>query len=421
MRTRWIAIPAVLAVLAAGCGDDTDAATVDTTTTAVVSTASTSSTTTSEAPPTTGPSTTNAGPSTTVAGIPVPEVEQCEALGTAPAATRTVTFVAEGRLWAVDAEGTLTCLADDLDSPPLAWSPTGDRLLTAAGRVVSASGSVELDVGDRELLGWTWPTGRRVLSTDGPTLTKHEADRSGESDVSVVDDHRVLAYHPDGVHIAVFGTAEFEFEDVDETGDSLTSTASQTGLFIVANNEPRPQLMIDPVGAVIRDVVFSEDGTRLTFVADHDGEFHVHSFHLPDMVIETDAGETLLTALQEDADLLEPQVDSDVPLSHLTVDPADPGRVLFAAGGPSLGHRVQLLDLASDAPVDVASGLDAVPVGFLDATTVAVHGAGDELWIVDLVSDERTLVAAGIGAAAIRDAAPDLAFSLVDVTIVGFA
>lgn len=416
MRTRWIAILATFAALATGCGDDGDPS--------VDATSTTSAALSTTAPSSTAPSstTTEAAPSTTttVAGLDRPTVERCDAWADS-GAERTLTFVAANRLWAVDAAGDVTCLADDIGSDPVAWSPTGDRLLTAAGSVRSAGGAVDLGTGDEALLGWTWPTGRRVLTTDGPTLTKHEADGSGVSDATIADDHRVLAYHPDGVHFAVFGTAEVEFEEFDESGDSLTFTAAQTGLFIVRNNEPRPQLMIDPVGAVIRDVIFSEDGTRLTFVADHDGEFHLHSFDLPEMLIETDDGELLLTALPEDPDLIEPQVESDRPLDNLTVDPADPWRMLFSTGGPSLGHRVQLYDFAGDTLVDVAPGLDAVPVGFLDATTVAVHSVDDELWIVDLATDDRTLVAVGVGGGAIRDAAPGLAFSLVDVTIVGFA
>ena len=183
----------------------------------------------------------------------------------------------------------------------------------------------------------------------------------------------------------------------------------------------------EPFGIPFEDVYLtSADGTRLTFIADHDGEHHIHSFHLPDMINDFD-GEPTLTAVPEDPGLLEPQVQSFDELHSLVVDPADPWRVLYSQGGCDGGAQVRLHDFASGTDVEVAPDLPGVPVGFVDATHVAVLevdagcvSTGD-LFLVDLVDGGRVLVTTQASAAAVRAAAPPVALSLVDLTIVGFA
>lgn len=422
MRRRCVTAVLAVTLVATGCGATDDAGSPPASTTIV----STTVTTTQPTVTSTATEVGDPAESTTTSplpGVPLPDDPECIGLGPAPSEP-VLTFNASLHVWAVRDDGSIVCLverAPDRTGASMTWSPPGDKLLMDGGDVFDADGSQRhLGLaGDGELLGWTWPTGRRVLTSDGPTLTKHEADGSGSSDATIADDHSVLAYHPDGIHIAVFGTTQQSFVEVDEEGNETVEVFPRTGLFIARNNEPEPQLLVDPVGASITDVVFSEDGTRLSFVADHDGEFHLHSFNLPDMV-STEGELTILTALQEDADLLDPQVESGVPLGDLTVDPADPWRIMFTEGVSDVGLRTKLHDFASGTTVDIAPDLDAAPVGFLGATTVALKSDDGDLWIVDLVADDRTLIGRP-AAVDVRDAAPELAFSLVDITIRGFA
>ena len=389
-----------------------------TTTAAPTTTLTEGSTTSTLAPTTTAAPTTTLPATTTTEGVgPVdlPDDPVCVGVDGGPTGDPELTFVTNGHLWAIDAEFRITCLAEVGSSDTLHWSPLGDKVVLADGTVHADGTTTAIAaplLGD--VTGWTWPTGRRFLATDGPTFTKYEADGSGSSDASIADDHRVLAYHPDGVHFAVYGTAEVEFEEFDENGDIEVFTAEQTALFIVRNGDPSPHLMIDPIDGEIHDVVFSEDGTRLTFVADHDGVFHVHSLNLPNMLVETDEDD-LLTALVEEVGLLDPQVESSEPMGDLVVDPADPWRFLFTDGG-----SVGMYDVAADVLVDVLPDLEGRPLGFLDSRTAAVLTTDGELWIADLVGGGRRFIAE-VDSAAVRDVAPDLALSLVDIVIVGFA
>jgi hypothetical protein len=275
--------------------------------------------------------------------------------------------------------------------------------------------------------GWTWPTGRRFVQAEGDRLTKVESDGSGVIDISFLDDHGAATYHPDGLHLAVAGsgTARVEWWEDDQL---VEEEWTQTGLFLVRNDGTDEQVWIDTQDAEITEVVFSADGTRLTFVADHGDARHVHSFDLPELVFDVEDGGRVLTALPEDPELLEPQFESAGRLSRLVIDPADPDRMLFAEGTCGSEIGVELLDLEQGGyPTPVASDLGAVPVGFLGENGVAVleldpscDGSGT-LWVVDVLSNERVLISDGVDAASVRWQAPELRLSLQDITIAGFA
>ena len=342
----------------------------------------------------------------------------------------TLTFVVEGRLYEYLQGSDVRCLAPTVaPTTSLSWSPTGRRALLDDGVVFDRGERRETGAIGAATGGWTWPTGLRFVQAQGATLTKVEADGSGVIDISFLDDHGAATYHPDGLHLAVAGTGTATAEWYDwDTDELVVEEWTQTGLFLVKNDGTGEQVWIDTHDAEITDVAFSADGTQLTFVADHHDVQHIHSFDLPAMLWETDDGERLLTALPEDPELLEPEIESASPLSHLTIDPADPHRIMYATGDCESGSNVERYRLDRGGyPFPVAAGLNAVPVGFLDEDTVVVlehHSSCDgtgALWINDLVSGESTLVSPRVEAAAVRWQAPDLLFSMSDVIIAGFA
>ncbi len=258
-------------------------------------------------------------------------------------------------------------------------------------------------------------------------MTKVESDGSGVIDISFLDEHRAAVYHPDGMHLAVAGrgTATAEWWD----GSKLvTEEWTQTGLFLVRNDGTGEQVWIDTGEATIDEVLFSADGTRLSFVADHGGVWHIHSFDLPDLLFETEDGQRILSALPEDPSVLEAQYESPARLYGAVIDPNRPERLAVAEGSCDGGSTVEVVDLtAGGYPTPVASDLSAVPVGFVSDSTIAIleHGidcgAPGALWLVDLGTGQRTLVAAAVEAASVRSVAPDLRLTLSDVIVAGFA
>lgn len=416
-----------IGLVATACGGANDTTGSPSSTTEVPVSSSTPQPTES----TTSMATTNTTvPTTTVDESTLPVSVDCVGLGDAPTAGQ-LTFVAMERLWQIESDGLITCLAEVPDSTEMvAWSPPGERVVFSDGRVLNADGESREPGGISGIVtGWTWPTGLRFLETDGPVLRKHEADGSGVIDISIVDHHEVVTYHPDGLHFAAFGTAPITFIEFDEEGNETPSVVDQLSLFIVPNGDPEPHQLVTPVDAVITDAAFSSDGTRISFVAVHDGsDHHVHSFDLSAMIFD-DGEQKFLTQLREEQELTTIYVESAEELHHLTIDPANPDRLLYADGTCGVGSSVHLLNFVDEATelISIADGLAAIPIGFLSGNRAAVLEVTDDcqptgaLWVVDLADGTRTKVAEDVASAAVRAPAPDLNLSLQGVTITGFA
>lgn len=343
-----------------------------------------------------------------------------------PTDNATLTYVADGQLREVVSAEEQRCLAAVGSSVSLSWAPNGNRALLEDGTVIDPSGPVAT-VGVGATAGWTWPTGLRFVRADGDRLIKVESDGSGVIDISFLDDHGAAVYHPDGMHLAVAGrgTAIAEWWDGTEL---VTEEWTQNGLFLVNNDGTGEQVWIDTVDARIDEVMFSADGTRLTFIADHGGMWHIHSFDLPELIFETNDGQRILSALPEDPMVLAPQYESPVRLHGAVIDPYQPERLAVAEGSCDAGSTVEVIDLtAGGYPTPVAADLNAVPVGFVGDSTLAILERDTDcrlpgvLWLVDLDSGQRTLIATGVEAASVRWVAPDLLLSLSDVIVAGFA
>lgn len=437
---RGVAVATALAIVATACGGggtETGAST-SAPSTSNVSTSSTAPTTAAPTAPTAAPTTaaatstpptsTAAAPTTTSGMALAGESPLAGCSWTEADSGPTLTFVAGGQLRELTAEGSVRCLSEiAVATGSLTWAPTGARALVDDGVVVEAATVRSTGAVGRATGGWTWPTGLRFVQATGDALSKVESDGSGVIDISFLDDHRAATYHPDGLHLAVAGsgtaTAEWWIDDQLEVEEW-----TQTGLFLVRNDGSGEQVWIDTFDAEITEVVFSADGTRLSFVADHGASKHIHSFDLPDMIFETDDGERILTALPEDSEILLPQYEGIDTISHLTIDPFDPTRVLFAEGSCAEGRQVGLLDVEEGGyALPVATASNAVPVGFLGPDRVAVlehHNGCDgrgALWVVDLNSGDRVQIHRDVDAAAVRWQAPDLRLSLQDIIIAGFA
>jgi dipeptidyl aminopeptidase/acylaminoacyl peptidase len=374
--------------------------------------------------------TTTTVPTATVDEATLPVSVDCVGLGDAPTAGQ-LTFVAMERLWQIEPDGSIACLAEVPDSTEMvAWSPRGERVVFSDGRVLDADGESRAPGGiSGNVAGWTWPTGLRFLETDGPALRKHEADGSAAIDISVVDHHEVVTYHPDGIHVAVFGNAPITLTALDEDGNMTPSVFDQLSLFIVRNGDAEPHQLVTPVDATITDAAFSSDGTRISFVAVHEGsDHHVHSFDLSAMIFD-DGEQKFLTQLREEQELTAIYVESAEELHHLTIDPANPDRLLYADGTCGAGSSVHLVNFVDEAtePISIADGLAAIPIGFLSGNRAAVLEVADDcqptgaLWVIDLADGARTKVAEDVASAAVRAPAPDLNLSLQGVTITGFA
>ncbi|MFT7647387.1 MAG: hypothetical protein ACI8Y4_002135 [Candidatus Poriferisodalaceae bacterium] len=446
-----MALFTVLALLAASCGGGADSPSADADATdggsSVTSTEAVATTdSVGETPDATAPESATttldddlARPSEVAPTTSEAELLAAMACGSvgSPSATPTLTFMSEGRLFETTGRpGDLSCFAEvgpialSGSGRDMVWNPTGTSVRVGNGVVIDATGVIRSEgaiIG--EALGWTWPAGQRFLAGDGTTLVKETPDGRGGNEIGSIQEWTAVAYHPDGQHIAMAGTALMRSEFDDGEGGLQVEEFSTGGLHITDNEGLNPANVAHSEDVRIDEIVFSADGTRLTFTAWHlaDGTHHVHSLDLPAGITVVD-DERWFTPVAEDPELLLPAFESAGALSHLTINPYDPDRILFAEGECGGVVTTELLDVRSGGyPTPIAPDLNAVPVGFLEGDLVAVleldpacAGSGN-LWVINIVTGDRTLVAEGVEAAATRWVAPDLNFSLQDVVIVGLA
>lgn len=199
----------------------------------------------------------------------------CDALREAPAAGE-VTFLAGGRLFAVASDGAgPRCLARVGRSDALSWSATGDRVLLGGLRTLLPDGTgreaVESRVGSPH---WSRPTGKATVhvAEGGRKLLKIPAEGGEPRDISFLDRHDEVAYHPAGTHVVV-------------AGQSLTGLR---GVFLATNTGASPQPLATGEDARrIHSLAFSHDGRLLFFAADHGDHHDVHVLNVGEGDIST--------------------------------------------------------------------------------------------------------------------------------------
>src|SRR5207247_583043 len=115
-------------------------------------------------PPTTaGPPTSSPGTPALVASLPSGCAQAV------PAAGATVTFVAQGRGWAVAPDGSgLTCLFEVSDPGPFQWGPRSDRVVLGGLEVRGVGSTASRAVGstDPAEVSWGRPSGKAVVFVD---------------------------------------------------------------------------------------------------------------------------------------------------------------------------------------------------------------------------------------------------------------
>jgi hypothetical protein len=184
----------------------------------------------------------------------------------------TVTFVANGRAWALEPRSRrLTCLFGVRDPGPFAWGPRADRAQLARLEV-KAFGDAPTQPPttlDPAVSSWGRPTGKSIVfvARDGRALLKAHPAGGGITDVTPIRGVRYkrVVYHPSGLAFA-FVVKRGRFESV----------------WISSNRGEKPQQLVHGRAHTgFGALAFSENGTRLHFAARHfDGHVDVHWYWL---------------------------------------------------------------------------------------------------------------------------------------------
>jgi hypothetical protein len=311
-------------------------------------------------------------------GRPLPA--RCTAQPVPKAAT--VTFVANGRAWALDPRGGgLTCLFPVRQPGPFAWGPRGDRALLASLEVkgiADAPRRAPTSV-DPPASSWGRPIGKSIVfvGRGGRALLKAHPAGGGFTDVTPVRGarYRNVVYHPSGLAFAFV---------LRRRGLESLWMSTNTGL------EPR-MLVHGRSHTGFGLVAFGRSGNVLYFTASHrDGRTHVHSLQLADprfagVVWRSEPGERV--------------TDLFVGWRHalaLTVGRSCGARRVVIVGGPR-GY-------AADDPFPDEHPSRAL--GWLDGRDllVGVGGCGEplDLYSVEAGSLKRRLLVRGVEAASVR-------------------
>jgi hypothetical protein len=282
--------------------------------------------------------------------------EACD-VGTVPEAGQ-VTYVGRGRLYGVAPGGERRCLVAEATGVPQ-WNGTGEKVIFEDDLVLSR------------------PEGKSVLRIDAAgRLLKRPADGGEERDITFLDVHEEVLYHPAGRHIASAG----------RSGDTY-------GIFLAGNEglEPRLVTQAEGDGSQISDLAWTESGA-LVFSARHGGQSHVHRLDLATLE---------LTTLDDDA----PAGVLDIAASRFT------GAGLAWSERTGSSCSLSINRAGRSIPVPEAARA-TTPVGWLPGGVLVVRGCSDvgsHLLLSIDVADQGLRVAelaAEAGSAAVRVALP---------------
>jgi hypothetical protein len=144
----------------------------------------------------------------------------------------------------------------------LEWGPNGDRVIVDRHSLFRNGTVYTLAEQEREDLEWSRPTGKSVIyvARDG-RLLKTNAQGGAPIDISFLEEHESVTYHPSGTHIAVVG----------RDGEGTY------GIFFATNLGQDPRLIArGEKASLIENLVFSHDGDHLYFDAQHPRRYHLH-------------------------------------------------------------------------------------------------------------------------------------------------
>ena len=310
-------------------------------------------------------------------GTPLPD-----GCTSAVTASQTVAFVAEDRAWALDPEtNELSCLFPVDDAGPFSWWPQGDRVLLAGFEIRGVGDDAPSLPAIRtpfSAFDWGHPIGLAVAFADGKGQPrKRFVPDGGQIKLGALPDGTYLqvAYHPSGLALAF----------VVETDDGQE-------IWISTNEGEDPQrLIFSKRGTTFTSLVFSPDGERLWWTAEHaEGYPELHFMNL-------DSRTGFGTAWRGTEGTV---------AGGLRLAPA--GRLFAVTEGAECGeHRALVLDDGSTIVALPDESRPTEALGWLDRRTVlvAAGGCGEpiDLYAIDgRGQDDPVLLALEVEVAAPR-------------------
>lgn len=200
----------------------------------------------------------------------------------APDPRQVVSFVADGRAWAVDVDGArLTCLFKVRDAGPFAWGPQGDRVLLADLQVRGVepeAPNLPTRAGPSPIaFDWGHPIGLAVVYAShvhGTPQKRFMGDGHVEDlDSLPTGSYLDVAYHPSGLALAFV---------IDRDGEQSIWLSTNEGLDPV-------RLVFSKGGTRFTSIAFTPDGEGLVWVAQHAGGYpQLHTMALDDRTGFTD-------------------------------------------------------------------------------------------------------------------------------------
>jgi hypothetical protein len=261
---------------------------------------------------------------------------------TAPA--NEVTYVQDGRLWAVAPGGAPRCLRDGVRAGArVIWGPAGDRVLLGNELLLGPAPPRALGFTNKSrVMGFSTPTGTQVLAIGQKAgLTKWPVAGGTPKVIAFVDNAETATYHPAGRDITAVGSRLG-----DPYGIYLATNTGQDGRRLVNGEDAKK----------VTDLAYSHDGTVLYFVGQHDDGYHLHAYEMAAGKVDT------LLAGKD-------------PVGDVVVSPfASPPPIAFRTG--SCDERVVTrVHSATSANTPVGGTLasrSTVPVGYLGDGTLVV-------------------------------------------------
>jgi hypothetical protein len=367
-------------------------------------TPSPSSSTNATAPSPTSSS--SAGTTALIASLP----SGCQ--GGVPAGAATVSFVAQGRAWAVQPDGEgLTCLFKVTDPGPFQWGPLADRVLLGGLQVKGVGSTASRPASSLQptSVSWSRPSGIALAFVDpsGKKLQKAFIGGSRVEDVTPAEQEgrfpshadltfQQVVYHPSGRAMAFVLTHRVD-------GSAIWININDA----VPGGQSGPHRLIwSREGTLFGPIAFAPDGTTLYYVA-----------HLKN-------GTRLITAADLRTARLKPGLwkgTQDV----LQLVPAPSGQAIALDTGTGCADRKAFLSRLDETNGSLLMPRTAGPtsvVGWIDDASVLVAEGGChgpvKLWQVGVGGSlTATLLIDAVDAAAARVAAPTPAPTLPKVPV----
>lgn len=383
MKRRLIGLMVVALVAGACTGTEADPTT--TTTSAATSTTVDPTTTTSVAPTTTtsAPSTTTTTIVESTALIAELPTGPCDGPGDVPGPFGgEISFIVGANLYVADPDtGAVRCVAEVVPElgtaqfpPRLEWGAQADRLLVEnvvfAGEERRTSAAALY-----EPVHFTRPSGSSIIWVEDGRLLKQTIAGGAVQDISFLESHDAVEYHPSGLEIVTSGTG----------------TDGVYGVYIASNQGTDPSRIVNGTDVSVTEFGWTSDGFVLYFIADHGDITHLHSVFPADPGVTDEEGFFEETA-------------SEAGLFGLVVSPWD---YVWAVTSPCTADQ--------DSRVETSFGLDPLPAEFDGVSTIARGWLPDgrlvvtthpvscdepgDLWVVDYFAGSRpeaTLVYSGV-------------------------